>query len=134
MPSHRLKDEQVQFLVELARGYGKILAGEAYGPEGPGLDVDLAGMEELACLTQQGLLEGLCETLTERQGRQLPDTVACPKCGAECSVEAPDERSDGESRSRRMQLRGGTFQLKEPQCYCRQCRRSFFPSTDGTAD
>jgi hypothetical protein len=33
-----------------------------------------------------------------------------------------------------MRLRRGAFDLAEPRCSCRTCRRSFFPSADGPAD
>lgn len=48
MPSHLLTDEKRRDLVEFSKGWGKIAAENAYGPEGPGLDVDLAGLEEIA--------------------------------------------------------------------------------------
>lgn len=138
MPSHQLKDEKVQELAGLVEVWGKVLAGEAYGPDGPGLDVDLAGMEELATMMQQALLSGLCEELTQRQLQRLAATQACPECGCECEVQSPEETPDESSGRtkvpRRMQLRGGSFGLKEPRCYCRRCRRSFFPSTDGAAN
>jgi hypothetical protein len=133
MPSHRLKDEEVRELSALVQGWGKMLAEQAYGAEGPGLDVDLAGMEELAVTMQQALLKGLCEELTRRQAERLPETQPCPDCGRECPVERPDERRGGKGSSRPMRLRGGCFELEEPWCYCRHCRRSFFPSADGSA-
>lgn len=138
MPSHQLKDEKVRELTGLVQGWGKLLAGQAYGPQGPGLDVDLAGMEELATMMQQALLEGLCEELTQRQAERLPATQPCPGCGGECEVQRPEETpadSSGKRKEpRRMLLRGGSFGLAEPRCYCRRCRRSFFPSADGAAD
>lgn len=133
MPSRRVKDERVRELTNLAEGYGKILAGEAYGPEGPGLDVDLATIEDLAVSMQQALLRGMCEALTRQQASRLPETQPCPECGRECAVKQPDPASQ-ERRSRPMRLRGGSFQLAEPHCYCRQCRRSFFPSAECVAD
>lgn len=132
MPSSRVKDERVRELAAVAEGYGKILAGEAYGPEGPGLDVDLATMEDLAVSMQEALLKGMCEALTRRQANQLPETQPCPECGSECAVEQPDPASDAQWRP--LRLRGGSFQLAEPRCYCRPCRRSFFPSADGAED
>ncbi len=133
MPSHQLKDAKVQELAAQVEGWGKILAEQAYGPEGPGLDVDLAGMEELALMMQQALLAGLCKELTRRQAERLPARQPCPDCGRECEVQRPDEKPGGKPESRRMQLRGGSFELQEPRCYCRQCRRSFFPSADGAS-
>lgn len=130
MASHRLTEEKRQELREFALGYGKILAREAYGPEGPGFDVDLAGLEEIADEVQQALLKGFCETTTAGQAGQLPSVQPCPGCGRECPVESPEEIDT----SRPMRLRGGSFELAEPRCYCRSCRRSFFPSAAGFAD
>lgn len=134
MPSPCVKDEREQQLTALAEGYGRILAGEAYGPEGPGLDVDLATMEDLAVRMQEALLKGMCEALTRGQAGRLPVTEPCPECGSECQVEQPDPGADNDKWSRPMRLRGGSFELAEPRCYCRPCRRSFFPFADGAED
>lgn len=136
MPSHQLTDREISELAEVVRGWGKLLAGEAYGTEGPGLDVDLAGMEELATQMQGALLEGLCEEITQRQAEHLPETQACPECGCECEVQSAEtpRRAGKPPEHRRMQLRGGGFTLKEPWCYCKPCKRSFFPDAAGTAD
>jgi hypothetical protein len=136
MPSTQLKDAKVQEILALAEGYGKILADTAYGPEGPGLDVDFTTMETLGVAVQQSLFKGMCERLTKRQADRLPDAQPCPDCGAECVVERtePDAPPDESPPSRPFQARGGTFELTEPQCFCRSCRRSFFPSAGGAAD
>ncbi len=44
----------------------------------------------------------------------------CPDCGA------PGLRKG--SRRREILTRRGLVELDEPECYCRTCRRSFFPS------
>jgi hypothetical protein len=135
MPSPRLKDEKVQQLAAVAQAYGKMLADQAYGPEGPGLDVDLATMEDLAVTMQEALLKGMCEQLTRQQAARVPASQPCPTCGGECEVEPPPpDDPDRKDSSRRMQTRGGAFDLAEPRCYCRSCRRSFFPSADGLED
>jgi hypothetical protein len=82
MPSHRLTDEKRRDLVEFAKGWGKIAADNAYGPEGPGLDVDLAGLEEIAVELQQALLSGFCEATTQRQAGRLKETLPCPRIAA----------------------------------------------------
>ena len=137
MLSVQLTDEKVQELRRRVEGWGRILAEEAFGPDGPDLNVDMATIEDLAVTMQQALLKGLCEEATRRQSQRLPETQPCPDCGAECPVESQSEGSEddpgGGGRSRRLQLRGGAFELAEPRCYCRSCRRSFFPSADGAA-
>lgn len=130
MPSHQLTDEKRSELIEFAKGWGRIAADNAYGPEGPGLDVDLAGLEEIAVELQQALLGGFCEATTQRQADRLTESSPCPDCGRECCL----ERSDENDRSRPIRLRGGAFELAEPRCYCRACRRSFFPSAAHPAD
>jgi hypothetical protein len=106
MPSAQLKEEKVQELAALVQGWGKILAGEAYGPEGPGWDVDLATLEALAVTMPQALRQGLCEELTQRQAERLPPAQPGPTCGGECQVQPPDDAP----QTRRLQLRGGGFE------------------------
>jgi len=136
MPSNQIKDGKFQELTALAERYGIMLADQAYGPEGPGLDVDLATMEDLAVALQQSLLKGMCEQLTQRQSSRLPGIQPCPECGGACEVEQ-SEQVDlpvNKSVSRPIRTRGGPFDLTEPRCYCRSCRRSFFPSADSAQD
>jgi len=130
MPSFQLTDEKRRELVNLAKGWGIIAADNAYGPQGPGLDVDLAGLEVIAVELQQALLSGFCEATTQRQAGRLSETLPCPDWGRECPAKPPDETK----APRSMTLRGGDFALAEPCCYCRSCRRSFFPAADRVAD
>lgn len=106
---------------------GKKMALAAFGAEGPGLDVDLSAIEDLATELSQAVLAGICEEAARQQAQKIGPVQACPTCGRECSVEIPTE-------TRPMQTRHGSFQLPEPQCYCPQCRRAFFPSTDCAQD
>ena len=46
-------------------------------------------------------------------------SVACPDCGCQCSVE---------TREREVQSMDGPIELTETMAHCRPCRRSFFPS------
>ena len=119
MPSHRLTDEKRRDLVEFAKGWGKIAAENAYGPEGPGLDVDLAGLEEIAVELQQALLSSFCEATTQQQAGRLRETLPCPGCGRECPLKPPDETKS----PRTMTLRGGDFKLAEPCYFCDRCKR-----------
>jgi hypothetical protein len=109
------KRRQIQ---ELARGWGKLLAEQAF-PNGVGLDVDLATMEEFACTAAKALVGGAIETMTCQQATALEEEHPCPECGRRCALE---------HRRRRIQVRGGEVDLAEPVAHCSTCRRDFFPS------
>ncbi len=125
MASHQLAEAKLSELAELAEGWGKIVAEHSYGEDGPNLDVDLAGIEEIAVCVSRALVKGTCEELTRRQARRLPDVQPCPDCGQECAVERAES---ADQKPRTVHVRGGMFELSEPRCYCPACRRSFFPS------
>lgn len=130
MAGHGLTQAGLERLKEMARSYGEALAQEAYGDAGPGLDVDMASIEEIAWLMAQGITQGTCEELTRQQARKLPKTQACPTCGEECVVEYDESNRDD---TRVMQVRSGSFDLKEPRAWCDRCKRFFFPSTRDVA-
>ena len=119
MGSRKLSREDLENIKQLAKSWGKIVVRRAFGDEGPGLDVDLAQMEEVAVAAAAGVTAGALEEATGQQARHLGAEQACPQCGKLCGV-AEDERA--------VQVRGGSFQHREPVCYCPACRRSFFPS------
>ena len=91
MASRTLSEERLAQLTELAHGWGKIVAEEAYGENGPGLDVDLATMDDMAFEVAQALSAGVCEELTRRQAQQMPEAQPCPVCGQECLAEPEDD-------------------------------------------
>jgi hypothetical protein len=119
MATRKFTPEELQAIARLAKQWGKIVVRHAFGEQGPGLDVDLAQMEEMAYAAAQGLTAGALEEATSRQGQQLGEQQPCPQCQRLCPV-TPEERP--------IQAKGGTFQLREPKCYCPTCRRDFFPS------
>jgi hypothetical protein len=98
-----------------------MLAREAF-PHGPGLDVTLADMEEIAILASRRIVQGALETMTDSQAREFADTAACPLCGRACPLRR---------RRRPMVVRGGDAILDEPVGHCPSCRRDFFPSASG---
>jgi hypothetical protein len=117
----RISEQQTNWgqLEQLAQGWGKLLAGEAF-PGGVGLDVDFFTMEEVAVTAAKALIRGALETMSEEQAKRLGLTVACPKCGKQCAVE---------QRCRAIQVRGAaTPEVVEPMAHCPACRRDFFPS------
>jgi hypothetical protein len=118
MATRKPTPEQLDAIKALAREWGKIVGRRAYGEAGPGLDVDLDEMEQIAAAAAAGLAEGTLEHLAERQAQGLPDEVACPTCRQPCPVTR---------RPRRVVARGATVTLREPAAHCPACRRDFFP-------
>jgi hypothetical protein len=124
MAPRRLNDADLAAIRTLAKRWGKSVARHAFGPNGPGLDVDLTAMEDVAAAAAQGLTEGTVEHLLEQQAHQLPAPHACPSCGHPCPVQ---------HEPRSLHIRGATIEHREPVCYCPNCRRDFFPSATGAA-
>ena len=118
MPTRKLSPEQLAAITDLAKQWGKIVARNAYGDTGPGLDVDFDQMEQIAAAATAGLAAGTLEHLAERQARKLPDEVPCPTCQKPCPVR---------TRPRQVVARGATVTLQEPVAHCPACRRDFFP-------
>ena len=122
MATRKLSPEELQAVKRLAKQWGKIVVKQAFGEQGPGLDVDFAQMEEVACAAARGLTEGALEAATTQQGQLLGEQQPCPQCGKLCRVGNED---------RPLHVKGGIVSLSEPKCYCPTCRRDFFPSTSG---
>jgi hypothetical protein len=121
MAKRKLTPEQLAAVEELARQWGKIVARNAYGQDGPGLDVDFDEMEQIAAAATRGLARGTLEHLTRQQAERLPTEVPCPTCQKSCPVE---------TRPRNVVARGATVTLREPVAHCPACRRDFFPPED----
>lgn len=119
--AHRRKLRQIQ---EVAESWGKLLAREAF-PDGPGLDVSLIEMEELAAMASKAMVRGAIETLTGDQAKRLPEEAPCPICQRACGLH---------TRARPIKVRGGQATLEEPVGHCATCRRDFFPSAPGAED
>ena len=119
MATRKLSPEELQVVSRLAKQWGKIVVKQAFGEQGPGLDVDFAQMEEVASAAARGLTEGALEAATAQQGQLMGAKQPCPQCGQLCTV-GSDERP--------LRAKGGVVLLREPKCYCPTCRRDFFPS------
>ena len=122
MAARKLSPEELQAVTRLAKQWGKIVVRHAFGEQGPGLDVDFAQMEEVACAAARGVTEGSLEVATAQQGQFLGEKQPCPQCGKLCAVG---------SEERPLRAKGGVVSLREPKCYCPTCRRDFFPSASG---
>lgn len=121
MTSKEARERKLKEIQEVAEGWGKMIAQEAF-PDGPGLDVTLADMEEYAAAASRALVKGAVESMTTIQGAQLGEEAPCPACGKMCVLKR---------KSRPVVVRGGEAHLDEPVGYCPACRRDFFPSASG---
>ncbi len=119
MSSRKLTTEDLAQITKLAKSWGKIVVRHAFGEGGPGLEVDLSQMEDVAVAAAAGLTAGALEEAAAQQGQLLGAEQPCPQCGRLCGV-AVEERP--------VIVRGGAFAHQEPKCYCPACRRAFFPS------
>lgn len=117
-----LSEEDLQTIYRLSKRWGQEVAQQAFGDEGPGPDVDLSAMEDVAVAAARGLTDGAVETLLFRQADCLAEPQPCPCCGQLCTTKM-------EEKSRELLIRGGTPKMNEIRCHCSTCRRDFFPST-----
>lgn len=125
MADKKLSDRKKDEIEALARGWGKLLAEQAY-PKGVGLDVDIFMIEEVAVTAAKALVQGAVETATRQQADHFDGQQPCPGCG---------RLHETKRRARPVQVRGGTTaSLDEPVAHCSTCRRDFFPSASGAED
>ena len=118
MASGKLTDKDLAEIHSLAKQWGKIVVRRAFGDQGPGLDIDLDTMEQVAAAAA-GVTAGSLEEATQKQAQHLPAELPCPTCGRLCPTEP---------QTRPVVVKGGQFLHQEPVGYCPACRRDFFPS------
>ncbi len=58
MAARKLTAEDLKRIQELAKGWGKIIVRQHWGEQGPGLDVDLTEMEDVAMAAVRALAGG----------------------------------------------------------------------------
>src|SRR5215831_14307612 len=109
MPRRKLSPQDLQEIRDLAARWGKIVARHAFGDAGPGIDVDLDAMEQVAAAAAAGLTEGTLATLLEQPARRLGAEQPCPDCGRPCAVRRED---------RPLTARAGPLTHSEPTCHC----------------
>ncbi len=106
-------------------GVAKLLVDRIYGPQGLPWGTQLSELEDVSLAVRQVLSEKMLAQALERQARaadQRPEPFQqCSGCDG--PVEA---KPDPEPRN--VETRVGEAEWDEPHCYCRECRRSFFPS------
>lgn len=115
----RFSPEVIAKMQELAR----LISSEQYGENGPGLDLTWNDIEALGHEVGKLTATEFDQAVQRQQADQLEATHVCPQCGKSCSASV---------KHRDLETRDGPADLSEPECYCRACERSFFPSTDST--
>jgi hypothetical protein len=114
--------EPVQTYIE---GVAKSLVDRIYGPDGLPWGTKLSELEDVVVAVRDALSEKMLAQALERQAlsaeRRPAPFQKCSRCQG--PVEA---KPDAEPRN--VETRAGEAEWDEPQCYCRKCRRSFFPS------
>ena len=123
MSDAKLGEEKLREIEELAFGWGKLLANEAF-PDGPGLNVTLAQMEQISTRASKSMVGGAISTMADQQAQTLDEPQPCPTCGKLCEVKR---------KARSMTVRGGPDELNEPVTRCSTCRRDVFPSATRVA-
>jgi len=121
MLSGKVSERKLKEIEEIAAGWGKLAAKNVF-PTGPGLDVTLVEMEEVANRAARAIVRGAVETMTCEQAKQFGEELPCPICERMCAVKR---------KFRPMTVRGGEATLDEPVAHCPACRRDFFPSASG---
>ena len=108
----RMKSRVRAMVGELAREHQRELAAAG----------TLVDLEELTCQIGDEFARQLCERELVNRGRQAADAeqCECPECGLPCPRGEPEP----------VVLQGlrGEVGFNQPSCFCRHCRRSFFPS------
>ena len=59
------------------------------------------------------------EALAECQTEQMPQSFACPQCSRDCPAE---------TKQKKITTLDGDVEISEVRCFCKKCRKSFFPS------
>lgn len=121
MVNAKITERRIKEIEELAKGWGKLIARQAF-PDGPGLDVCLTDMEDIAIAASRALVGGALEQMIDQQGLKLGSQCPCPTCQKLCEVK---------KKPRTINVRGGKASHEELVGHCSTCRRDFFPSAAG---
>jgi hypothetical protein len=112
-------------------GVAKNLVDRLYGPEGLPWGTKLTELEDVVVAVRQVLSEKMLQQALERQAaavaRRPAAYQACPGCRGEV-------RQEPGPKPRRVQTRGGMAVWPEPETFCPQCRKAFFPSEPEPGD
>jgi hypothetical protein len=114
-------------------GVAKSLVDRLYGEQGPAWGTKLSEIENTIMAIRQVLTEKMLDEALQKQANTATQRPAawqcCPKCGGQ--VEDRDKEDAG---PRQLTTSVGEAEWREPETYCRKCRRSFFPSEQESGD
>lgn len=112
----------------LLHGTAKNLLNEVYGPDGPAWGTRFTELEDVAvALGDTMARQFLNQALAQQSGVSPgPAHLKCSQCGQRVVP--------GETQARIVQTRVGDAEWLEPEGYCDQCRKAFFPSVQEPGD
>jgi hypothetical protein len=117
MATTRNLEERIRELAEeLSREFGQI-------EEQPG-ECLMSQVEEFATRLGDALASRVMEQ--ELSSREVETDRQCPVCQRPGRLKR--------RRTRVVQTRRGTIEIREPEFYCSHCRKSFFPGVETTGD
>jgi len=110
----------------LLQGQAKILADRLFGNDGPPPNTTLQYLEHtvdtLSLQLRRLVLELLLRRQAEAMHQALPPALRhCPACGNDTLAREPQPRL--------LHCRSVSVAWVEPQRYCRQCRKAYFPQS-----
>jgi hypothetical protein len=120
--------EPVQPYIE---GVAKSLVDRIYGPKGLPWGTRLTELEDVCLAVRELLTEEMLAQALRRQAELSEERPEPYRCCSGCAGPV-EPRSDAEPRN--VQTRAGDAEWDEPNCYCRKCRQSFFPSEQEPGD
>jgi hypothetical protein len=135
--------KEVEKVDPYLEGVAKNLVERLYGPNGPAWGTKLTELEDVVVAVREALSEKMLAQALARQAaateeQRPPDYRHCPKCGKSVTVKpkasGTEPGDDAGPPPRRVLTRAGQAQWVEPEAYCQQCRRSFFPSEQELGD
>ena len=109
-------------VAEKMKELARLIAQERFGDEGIPVDITFSEIEEIGHQAGRSIAAHVDRQLMADHQEHFADQQACPQCGQACLPDAAE---------RELTTRDGTMPLPEAACYCRSCRRSFFPSARG---
>ena len=109
-------------------GTGKNFLHKVYGPEGPPWGTRFAELEDVAVAIGNEMARQIVNQGVVQQASVPADAAhqTCSHCGRPVLP--------AEATARIVQTRVGDVAWSEPEGYCDQCRKAFFPSVQESGD